>query len=324
MRLKLSSSLERRVLVKNKHCCCICQNDGYGKEVLVHHINGNNSNNVESNLAILCLVHASQADAGLKKGKLGSGKKLKPDAIKLYKKLWQRKVEHEQQHRREFLDLKERKQFEILFKFEIHKTMYLILSLKDTDKRVLESFDYLDQFIAEDFTSGIDIRTILVDAFSNISFHNFHSIEIIPCRLAKSIGELLSYYSGVTNPTSSKEKYIFNECLIILEDLGEDAAKYEGGTSVLKAVCQAMFDFAEQISWQDLVTEKKILISTFEKIHKACSEYKHGDVGYKKEIMNRQATVQEFLNNTKIVYEEGRIEALRFKKFLKNYKNGRK
>jgi hypothetical protein len=99
MRRKLPSSLERRVLVKNRHCCCICQNDGYGKEIEVHHIDGKNSNNVESNLAVLCLVHASQADAGLKKGKLGSGKKLKPDAVRQYKKTWERRLELELQHR---------------------------------------------------------------------------------------------------------------------------------------------------------------------------------------------------------------------------------
>jgi hypothetical protein len=67
---------------------------------LVHHIDGNNSNNIESNLAVLCLVHASQADAGIKPGKLGSGKKLKPDDVTQYKRIWERKIELELQHRK--------------------------------------------------------------------------------------------------------------------------------------------------------------------------------------------------------------------------------
>lgn len=108
MRQKLPPSLERRVLVKNGHCCCICQGDGCGKEVLIHHIDGNNSNNVESNLAVLCLIHASQADAGLRQGKLGAGKKLKPDSVRQYKKIWQRK------RRTETLPLRAKKQLEIL------------------------------------------------------------------------------------------------------------------------------------------------------------------------------------------------------------------
>ena len=45
---------------------------------------------VAANLAVLCLVHASAADAGLKKGKLGSGKKLKPDEVREFKKIWEK------------------------------------------------------------------------------------------------------------------------------------------------------------------------------------------------------------------------------------------
>ncbi len=124
MRPKLPSSIERRVLLQNRHCCCVCQVDGHGKEVLIHHIDGNNRNNVESNLAVLCLVHASMADAGLKHGKLGSGKKLKPDSVRQYKKIWQKKADLASQHRIETLTLRAKKQLEILYKFEIHKTKY--------------------------------------------------------------------------------------------------------------------------------------------------------------------------------------------------------
>ena len=81
MRPKFPPSLERRLLVNNSTVCFVCQGDGYGKGVSIHHIDGNNSNNIESNLAVLCLVHASMADAGLRKGKLGAGKKLKPDSV---------------------------------------------------------------------------------------------------------------------------------------------------------------------------------------------------------------------------------------------------
>jgi hypothetical protein len=40
------------------------------------------------------------ADAGLRQGKLGTGKKLKPDAVRQYKRIWQRKIELELQHRK--------------------------------------------------------------------------------------------------------------------------------------------------------------------------------------------------------------------------------
>jgi hypothetical protein len=195
MRQKLPLSLERRVIVKNKNCCCICQGDGYGKEVLIHHIDGNNSNNVESNLAVLCLVHASMADAGLRQGKLGAGKKLKPDSVKQYKKMWERKIGFERQHRRETLPLKTKKQLEILYKFEINKTKNLVLSLSDRDKRVKEAFDYFDQLVIEEFISGLNIRGILVDAYSDLSVQTIDT-RVLPQRLAKSLWGLLLHLVG--------------------------------------------------------------------------------------------------------------------------------
>ena len=122
MRKKLPANLERKILVKNRHCCCICQRDGVGQEALIHHIDGDPNHNALSNLAVLCLVHASKADAGLKKGKLGSGKKLKPDAVKEYKKIWETKIELEAKYKKQTIPAYKKKQLETLFHFEIRKT----------------------------------------------------------------------------------------------------------------------------------------------------------------------------------------------------------
>lgn len=136
MRKKIPRSLEKKVLIKNRHCCCVCQREGFGQDVNIHHIDGNNRNNVISNLAVLCLDHASKADAGLSKGKQGSGKKLKPDEVREYKRIWERKIELESKIQKKTLPTYKRKQLEILYNFEIHKSKNEISSLRDTDKRV--------------------------------------------------------------------------------------------------------------------------------------------------------------------------------------------
>ena len=301
MRPKIPPSLERRVLVSNKHCCCICQGDGYGKEVLIHHIDGNNSNNVESNLAVLCLVHASMADAGLKKGKLGSGKKLKPDSVKQYKSIWQRKTNLEQQHRREVISLKAKNQLEILYKFEIHKTKNFILALKDKDKRIKESFDYYDQLVIEEFISGINIRSILLDAYSDLAVQSIDSV-IVPQKLAKSLWGLFLHLVGPDKVSiTAKDKKIFSECLKIFETLGEFAGEFGGGTPVLKTVCKELYEFAEIASWYKLTKERKRIFSVFRKIHNACARFKPpGATGNpKKEIDSRQAVVRKYWDNAK-------------------------
>lgn len=301
MRKKLPSSLERCVLVKNRHCCCICQSDGYGKDVLVHHIDGNNSNNVESNLAVLCLIHASQADAGLKKGKLGSGKKLKLDFVRQYKKIWEKKIELGLQHRKEILPKRDKRQLELLYKFEIRKTKNLILSLKDRDGRIKEAFDYFDQLVLEEFISGIEIRKVLLDAYSDIALFTMDAIEM-PKRLAKSLWGLLLHLVGPDKVSiSSKDKKIFSECIKIFETIGEWAGEYNGGIPVLRAVCKEMYEFAEIATWYSLVSEKKNLFAVFGKIHKACESFKPPSSAskVKKEIDARQTVVRKYWDKAK-------------------------
>jgi hypothetical protein len=301
MRRKLPSSLERRVLVKNRHCCCICQNDGYGKDVLVHHIDGNNSNNIESNLAVLCLIHASQADAGLKKGKLGSGKKLKPEAVRQYKKMWERKIELGLQHRKEILPMRDKRQLELMYKFEIRKTKNLILSLKDRDKRIKEAFDYFDQLVLEEFISGTNIRKVLLDAYSDIAMFTIDTVEM-PKRLAKSLWGLVLQLVGPSMVRiNANDKKIFSGCLRIFEIIGEWAGEYNGGIPVLRAVCQQIYEFARIANWYDLVSEKRKIFVLFGKIHKACASFKPSGPIHKakKEIIGRQTVVRKYWDKAK-------------------------
>ena len=110
--------------------------------------------------------------------------------FKQYKGIWQRKIKLEQQHRREVISLRTKNQLEILYKFEIHKIKNLILALKDKDKRIKESFDYFDQLVIEEFISGINIRSVLLDAYSDLAVQTIDSI-ILPQKLSESLWGLL-------------------------------------------------------------------------------------------------------------------------------------
>jgi hypothetical protein len=182
MRKKLTTTQERNILVKNRHCCCICQRDSIGQDVLIHHIDGNPANNTAPNLAVLCLQHASMADAALFKGKLGSGKKLKASEVREYKKIWETKIDLENKYRRHAIPVARRKQLETLFHFEIRKTINEIVSLKDTDPDLKERFEYLDQLYFEEAVSNLNLRKLLLQAYSDISFQTIERAEL-PKRL---------------------------------------------------------------------------------------------------------------------------------------------
>ena len=81
------------VLLKNKRACCICHVPA--KAIHLHHIDGDHSNAVEKNLAVLCLSHHDQATAGLNEGQVGLGVKLTPDEVRAHKVAWETAVSAE-------------------------------------------------------------------------------------------------------------------------------------------------------------------------------------------------------------------------------------
>lgn len=51
-RIPIPPEIAAKVLVAHDRTCCVCQERG--KRVQIHHIDENNSNNGEANLAVLC------------------------------------------------------------------------------------------------------------------------------------------------------------------------------------------------------------------------------------------------------------------------------
>ena len=83
-RQKIPTKIESQILLANKQACCICQKS----YVQIHHIDEDPSNSKLSNLAVLCIEHHNLASM-----KGGMTRKLKPHAIKEYKKEWEKKCE---------------------------------------------------------------------------------------------------------------------------------------------------------------------------------------------------------------------------------------
>jgi hypothetical protein len=279
MRTPLPSNLERQVLVKNRHCCCICQKDGLGKEVWIHHIDGNNSHNVINNLAVLCVSpHASQADAGLIPGKVGSGKKLKPDEVREYKKIWERKIEEENKIKQNILPTQKRKQLEILYLFEINKIKNEIISFKGNEQinkiKIKVKFNFFDQLVIEDFISGINIRKMLSNAYADMAIQSIGCQPEVIKRLAKSIWGLFLHLIGPHRvKIYSKDLILFRKNIDTLETLGSFSAEFNDETITLKEVCSIIYDLGEIAHWYNLSQEKDSILNILKKIKKSANSY---------------------------------------------------
>ena len=86
-RRRIAASLEAGVLFQSDHTCCICRQRG--KDVQIHHIDENSSNNSADNLAVVCLDCHSLVSGGR-----GLGKTYKRGEVRHYKRAWEKHVQN--------------------------------------------------------------------------------------------------------------------------------------------------------------------------------------------------------------------------------------
>jgi len=282
-RVKIPHKTEVKILVKNKHTCCICHDFKNYQEPIIHHIDGNPSNNKEDNLAVLCLNHASVADAGLRKGKLGSGKKLMPDEVRSFKADWEGKVMAEIKTERRILPVRERKQLEILYKFEISKRKNEILSLpREEQKTRRNNYEFLQELVFEEYTKNLKMRPLILDAFGDIALQSLNQ-SFIQIPLIGAISGLFLHLVGPEHvKIYSDDKKLLLQSLDVLKTVGSFEADLSDNTNVLKRVCKKVYELAETASWYKFNKFLDKAERTLDSIKKDCFSYKSTSKSKKK------------------------------------------
>lgn len=80
MRTKIPNIIRSKILLTNRHLCCVCREGG----IQIHHINSDASDNRLENLSVLCLKHHDMATAPK-----GMTARIKPEELKKYKSSWE-------------------------------------------------------------------------------------------------------------------------------------------------------------------------------------------------------------------------------------------
>jgi hypothetical protein len=299
MRQKLPTTTERTLLIRNKHCCCICQKDGHGKEINVHHIDGNNSNNAVRNLAVLCLVHASQADAGLAKGKLGSGKKLKPDAVTEYKYQWEKRIQEESRVPKKQIPTFRKRQLGVFFYNEIQKTKHEIIALDaidPKDKTIEVKFAFLDSLIMEEYAYDIKVKKYLMEAFTYIAFMATDSGTLLIECLMDSLENLIVTYESEFRISREEVRYL-RASIEALAILGDTIASFNNNPATLKIVCAKLFDIGKTTKAFKVTAETQRVMRALYKIKKSCLDFRVST----KAITVKQQQIRQAIVETEIV-----------------------
>jgi len=122
-RKKIPPRTEAEIRYRNRNTCCICRDPNKG--IVIHHIDGSRNNNDPSNLAVVCLEHHDEIH---KRG--GISRTFSPKLVRKFKQGWELKVRSQLFERYGPLKTALEK---TLFRFEIRKTCYEIVTLKDDD-----------------------------------------------------------------------------------------------------------------------------------------------------------------------------------------------
>lgn len=280
-RLKIPRQIEASVLFENDHTCCICRERG--KDVVTHHIDGDNRNYDPTNLAVLCLDCHSRVT-----GTRGLGRKYSPIEVRKYKRDWEfivRKKRHliiEPYRKLEKSEVRSTR-------FEIKRNLYELTATKKPEraKEILELMDIYYIFDGEsDYT--LDILHDLVPMI--------HGPNI---RLVAEY--ILHYFWHLPGPEytkiTTKDIRTIGNAIQLLTWMGEFNAEFlEEGTAV-RAALRSLHSLFETVSYYRLRRLETRIRKSIQSIKKKMqtSEYP------KKEKISIIATADSYLRRTKMV-----------------------
>lgn len=265
-----------RVLLKNKRSCCVCH--APEKSVQLHHIDGDRNRTVDSNLAVLCLTHHDQATAGLKKGQVGLGVKLTPNEVRAHKMAWEKAVADELTASKRAIPAKKRKQFELLFEFELIKIKNELLAARTQDA-VKARLAFLTEFLTEEFVSGIPYRKFILEALADVATRTAGGERVsLPL-----ISALPDFHLHLVGPDNVEMRSADREAMLrsaeIVDSVGFFGVLLSRNSKLVGHTCKVLKELAEIASWYQfkpfLGKARKILLRMRKEYHELRADEKH-------------------------------------------------
>ena len=234
-KLDVPQKIADNLMFENDHTCCICRIKG--KNVQIHHIDGNNSNNDPSNLALVCLECHSKVT-----GDEGLGRRYSSGEIKRYKRTWESmSKERLISQLPKFPEKNESVSF-----FAI--TVSEIVSMKDGDPRIKEKLNTFWELST--MTGCIDE---ILDALFYLAIRCSMSMKQTSVILADTIYRLFFHFVGPDtinlNPDDEKR---FRQAIQYLGTIGRFNGEFSRELEVIQSVSNNLYYFYEIASLYNL------------------------------------------------------------------------
>jgi hypothetical protein len=232
---------EEETLFNANHICCICRDKN--KDVVIHHIDSNNSNNELDNLAVVCLDCHSRVTGR----KRGLGKAYKPGEVRRYKRAWDKQIRDSRNVHRP----------QIYYKKELISQIDLIVCEIICSKNASRQEELLEVLFELHLWRGSkEIDSKILEGLNHLALMGGLNSSRLTQLVAEKVWEMAFQFVGPKEvPMGKSDVAYILKCLDILECLADFGCGYSRGKKATETVAKKAENFFELALWY---SKKKI------------------------------------------------------------------
>lgn len=256
MRKRIPQRTIDELLFRTDHTCSICRTPN--KDVQVHHIDSNHSNNRADNLIVVCLDCHSRAT-----GNAGLGHSFTPGELQKYKRFWEQYVSNKRGI----------KQPKIKYKKELISQIDLliceILAIRNIG-RIKELLNLL--FELHLYRGSRELDAKIIEGLNHLSLMAGLNSARLSVLVADKTWEMCFQFVGPEQiPIDQKDKNHILSCVEALNTLGDFSSGYVRSGAATKAYCSNIWNFLELATWYNWKELADFLIESTAVALKSCS-----------------------------------------------------
>ncbi len=266
-RKNICVAVEEELLFRCKHTCAICQSAG--KDVQIHHIDGNHNNNNIKNLIVLCLDCHSRVS-----GSRGLGRSYRPGEVRRYKLSWDKQVEDTRRIHRPQI----RYQKELITQIDL--IICEILALRAPNPRIELLFGVLHEL--QIWRGTKEINRKLLEGMDHLALMTGLGAPQVGPFVADFLWKLCWHFVGPERvPMDKIDVRFVIDCIDALETLAKFNCEFGKGRRTVVAVSESAEQFLDIGIWykKNSIIEK--VVSTYAEALASCKadgkvEFKYG------------------------------------------------
>ena len=264
-RPKVPVSIEAEVLFRANHICCICHIKG--KDVQIHHIDGNKSNNNPANLAVLCLDCHSQIT-----GRRGLGRSYTHSEVRMYKRSWEQYV----QDKRRVHKPQIRYRKELISQIDL--IVCEILGCRTNNPRSEELLGLLYELHLWRGNHEIDKK--IVEGLHHLALMSGLASPRLASLVSNKLWEMCWHFAGPDYvPMDKHDSKQILDCINALSTLADFNCEFGHGRKATDSIAEHAEDFFEIGLWYNNKRIVNAVIRLYKSALKAC--YSEGKLDFK-------------------------------------------